>query len=203
MKTHPLDAATLREWFVDEGALLQGHFELSSGLHSPQYMQCALLLSRPAKAEALGKALAALLSPLVPDAPELVLSPAMGGLIIGQEVARALGTRAYFTEREAGAMTLRRGFSLKKGERVVVVEDVVTTGKSSREVMDLVRERGAEPIALLSIVNRSGGGLHLGVPAGSLLEMTIPSYRPEDCPLCREGSPAIKPGSRPQSGGKR
>lgn len=200
MKTHALDAQTIRGWFVDEGALLQGHFQLSSGLHSPQYMQCALLLARTPRAEALGKALAALLPTLAPDKPDLVVSPAMGGLVIGHEVARALGVRAYFAERESGAMTLRRGFALKPGEKIVVVEDVVTTGKSSREALDLVRALGGEPVALLSIVNRSGGPVRVGVPAGSLLEMTIPSYRPEDCPECREGLPVTKPGSRPQAG---
>lgn len=202
MKTKALDPETVRGWFVDEGALLQGHFLLSSGLHSPQYLQCALVLARPQKAEALGRALAALLPPLSADVPDLVLSPAMGGLVIGHEVARALGIRAYFTERENGAMTLRRGFALKRGEKVVVVEDVVTTGKSSREVMDLVRARGAEPLALLSIVNRSGGSLHLGVPSASLLDIAIQCYRPQDCVLCRGGQPVVKPGSRPQHTGK-
>lgn len=180
--------------FKKAGALLEGHFLLSSGLHSPNYMQCALLLARPDVSERLGRALA----DLFPTRPDLVVSPAMGGLIIGQEVARAYGTRHYFTERDAGTMTLRRGFSIKPGEKVVVVEDVVTTGKSSQEVIDALAARGGETLAVLSVVDRSGGHTALKVPRFSLLKLAIPSHQPSDCPLCKQGLPAIKPGSRPQ-----
>jgi orotate phosphoribosyltransferase len=188
-KTEDLKAA-----FVESGALLQGHFLLSSGLHSDQYMQCALLLARPDLAERLGKDLASLQEERI----DLVVSPAMGGLIIGQEVARALGRRHYFTERVDGQMALRRGFSVKKGERVTVVEDVVTTGKSSKEVMDLLTGMGAEVAGWLSVVNRSGKDLELDAPLKSLLRADIATYKPEDCPLCKKGIPAVKPGSRPK-----
>lgn len=174
--------------FVETGALLKGHFVLSSGLHSDQYMQCALVLARPDKAERLGAALARLAG----GRPDLVVSPAMGGLIIGQEVARALGVRAYFTERQDGVMTLRRGFSVEPGERVVVVEDVVTTGKSSREVFSILEARGAKIAAWLSVVDRSNG--QAGVK--SLLTLSIPAFEPASCPQCKAGVPAVKPGSR-------
>src|SRR5579859_2656920 len=139
--------------FLEHGALLKGHFLLSSGLHSDKYLQSALVLAHPARAEELGRALAAKIG----AKPDLVVSPAMGGLIIGHEVARSLGVRHYFTERVDGTMTLRRGFSLKPGERVVVVEDVVTTGKSTREVFAVIRASGAEVAGALSIVDRSEG----------------------------------------------
>lgn len=178
---------------VDAGALLQGHFLLSSGLHSEQYMQCALLLAHPDKAQSLGAELAASWKGPKPD---LVLSPAMGGLIIGQEVARALKVRHFFTEREEGVMTLRRGFRLKPGEKVLIIEDVITTGKSSREVIDLARSKGAEVVAALSIVCRCAAAPDLGVPTASLLNVPISSYPAERCPLCRRGDPLVKPGSR-------
>lgn len=180
--------------FDETGALLKGHFLLSSGLHSPQYMQCALLLAHPKRAEALGAALAK----LSPDKPDLVVSPAMGGLIIGQEVARAFGVRHYFAERENGVMTIRRGFSVKPGETIVVVEDVVTTGKSSQEVIDLLESRGGKVIRVMSVVDRSGGETKLKVPRHSLLQLSIPSHQASDCPLCKQGIPAVKPGSRTQ-----
>jgi orotate phosphoribosyltransferase len=188
-KTEDLKAA-----FVESGALLQGHFLLSSGLHSDQYMQCALVLAHPERAERLGKEL----SCFQKEKADLVVSPAMGGLIIGQEVARGLGLRHYFTERVEGQMALRRGFAIKKGERVVVVEDVVTTGKSSKEVMDLLRGMGAEIVGWLSVVNRSGQDLELNVPLRSLLKADIETFKPEECPLCKKGIPAVKPGSRPK-----
>ena len=184
----------MRDLFIDSGALLEGHFQLSSGLHSTQYMQCALLLAHPDQAEKLGRALAGLQK----TKPDLILSPAMGGLIIGQEVARALGVRHYFTERQEGVMTLRRGFTLKPGEKIAVVEDVVTTGKSSKEAMDLARGYGVEITGWMSIVNRSGSDLVLDVPLQSLLKTAIPSFRPEDCPPCKAGKPVVKPGSRPK-----
>jgi orotate phosphoribosyltransferase len=180
------------ESFEKTGALLKGHFQLSSGLHSPQYMQCALVLARPNHAAALGAALAQKL----PEKPDLVVSPAMGGLIIGHEVARALGVRAYFSERENGVMTLRRGFSLSPGERVVVVEDVVTTGKSSQEVIDVISASGARPIAVVSIVDRTSSKISLSVPRFSLLKLDIPSYPSDNCPLCHDHAPIVKPGSR-------
>lgn len=192
--TATLTAEGLRERFVKSGALLEGHFQLSSGLHSAQYMQCALLLAWPEQARAMGDALAALQKEKI----DLVLSPAMGGLIIGQEVARALNVRHYFTERQEGVMTLRRGFSLKPGEKLAVVEDVVTTGKSSKEVMDLARGLGAQVSGWLSIVNRSDRELSFDVPLRSLLKTSIKSYKPEECPLCKEGKPFVKPGSRPK-----
>ena len=155
-------------------------------------MQCALVLAQPDKAEALGRALAKLQR----QKPDLVISPAMGGLIIGHEVARALKVRAYFTERDNGVMALRRGFALKPGEKVVVVEDVVTTAKSSGEVIALVRSLGAEVVGILSIVNRGEKAPKLDVPCESLLRLPIASYTAEDCPLCRQGLPLVKPGSR-------
>ncbi len=178
--------------FLDRGALLKGHFLLSSGLHSDRYLQCALLLAHPADAEGLGRALAA----RAPSKPDLVVSPAMGGLIIGQEVARALGVRHYFAERADGAMTLRRGFALEPGESVLVVEDVVTTGKSTREVFAMVRAAGARVAGAGSIVDRSEGRADLGVPYAALWTVAVPTWTPDACPLCRAGVPAVKPGSR-------
>jgi orotate phosphoribosyltransferase len=183
----------LLEEFGRTGALLKGHFLLSSGLHSDQYMQCALLLSHPRLAERLGADLAS----LVKDKPDLVLSPAMGGVVIGQEVARALGVRHVFAERENGVMTLRRGFALSKGERAVLVEDVITTGKSSGEVIALAAAKGAKVISALSIVCRAAEPPELGVPVKSLLNLTIASWPAASCPLCKQGTPAVKPGSRP------
>lgn len=186
----------VRKLFLEHGALLEGHFLLSSGLHSPNYMQCALVLADPSAASKLGAALAALL----PKKPDLVLSPAMGGLIIGQEVARALNVRHYFMERVDGQLALRRGFSLRNGETFVVVEDVVTTGKSSQEVITAAESvYKAKGEAVLSVVDRTEGRSGLGVPLRSLLSISIPTYRQEECPLCRDGKvPAVKPGSRPK-----
>ncbi|OGS38538.1 MAG: orotate phosphoribosyltransferase [Elusimicrobia bacterium RIFOXYD12_FULL_66_9] len=178
--------------FLDNGALLRGHFLLSSGLHSDRYLQCALLLAQPWNAETLGKALAA----RIQEKPDLVVSPAMGGLIIGQEVARSLGVRHYFTERVDAVMTLRRGFELKRGEKVLVVEDVVTTGKSTKEVFAVLRAAGASVAAAGSIVDRSEGRSDFGVPYAALWTASVPSWKPEDCPLCKAGQPFIKPGSR-------
>lgn len=182
----------IEELFLENAALLKGHFLLSSGLHSDRYLQCALILAHPSHAATLGKALAEKLG----VKPDLVVSPAMGGLIIGHEVARALGVRHYFTERVDGTMTLRRGFSLKPGERVLVIEDVVTTGKSTKEVFEVVRAAGASVIAAGSIVDRSEGKSALDVPYAALWTASAPSWRPEDCPPCRAGTPFVKPGSR-------
>jgi orotate phosphoribosyltransferase len=182
----------VEDLFEGCGALLKGHFLLSSGLHSDRYLQCALVLAEPARAEALGRALAAAIAPR----PDLVVSPALGGLIIGHEVARALGVRHFFTERVDGAVALRRGFALKPGERVLVVEDVVTTGKSTKEVFDVVRAAGAEAAGACAIVDRSEGKAGLGVPFSALWTVSVPAWPPADCPLCRTGVPAVKPGSR-------
>lgn len=185
----------VEQLFLDNGALLKGHFLLSSGLHSDRYLQCALVLAQPSAAEQFGKALAQ----RVPRKPSLVVSPAMGGLIIGQEVARALGVRHYFTERVDGAVQLRRGFKLEPGETVVVVEDVVTTGKSTKEVFALVRAAGAEPVGALSVIDRSEGKAGLGVPHAALWTLAVPAWDPKDCPACRQGIPYIKPGSRKET----
>ena len=179
--------------FKETGALLSGHFQLTSGLHSPQYLQCALVLQYPDRAEHLGRLLATRFDK---QGIEAVAAPAIGGIVVAHEVARALGVRALFTEREAGVMTLRRGFRINPGERVLVVEDVVTTGGSTKETIDAVTQAGGLVVAAGSLVDRSGGAVDVGVPRASLLTLTVPAYDPSDCPLCREGLPAIKPGSR-------
>jgi len=179
--------------FRETGAYLKGHFRLTSGLHSDEYLQCALVLQHPAIAERMGRELAALL----PDC-DLVASPALGGLIVGHEVARARGVRFIFTERDPnGKMILRRGFSVRPGETAVVVEDVITTGGSTREVIEVLHSLGARVIAAGSIIDRSGGRADLGVPRYALATLEVKSWDPQDCPLCREGIPVEKPGSRP------
>ena len=183
--------------FQRTGAYMHGHFRLTSGLHSPEYLQCALVLQHPEYAEALGTRLAHSLQEMNPTPITLVAAPAIGGLIIGHEVARALKARSIFTERDAsGKMTLRRGFHVEPGETAVVIEDVITTGGSSREVCDLLRESGAEVAAAGSIIDRSDGRADLGVPRVALASMKVISYDPENCPLCRDGVPVEKPGSR-------
>ena len=178
------------------GAYLEGHFRLSSGLHSPGYLQSALVLQHPAEAERLGAGIAEHVGRLNPS---LVLSPALGGLIIGHEVARALGVRAMFAERAGGTeLTLRRGFVLSPADRVLVVEDVLTTGKSTRETMEVARQAGAFVVGAAAIVDRSGGRIDLGVPSFALVSMDVPTYDAEKCPLCSKGIPVVKPGSRPQ-----
>ena len=179
--------------FRRSGALLEGHFRLTSGLHSPNYLQCALVLSNPADAATLSTALASRVAALNAT---IVLSPALGGIVIGHEVARALGIRAIFAERQDGALTLRRGFSLAPQDRVLVVEDVVTTGGSTRETMDAARAAGATVVGAASIVDRSGGNSSLGVPYEALLSLSVPTYDPAACPLCAQGLPVVKPGSR-------
>jgi len=185
--------------FRQTGAYLSGHFRLTSGLHSPEYLQCALVLQHPSHAESLGAKLAeALRTAAGSETIGVVVSPAMGGLIIGHEVARALGTRAIFTERDAaGKMTLRRGFALEPGETAVVVEDVITTGGSTHDVVDVLRAAGAEVAAAGSIIDRSGGTADVGAPRVALATLEVVAYREEDCPLCRQGLPVVKPGSRP------
>jgi orotate phosphoribosyltransferase len=187
---------TRDEWFDlfrRSGALLEGHFLLSSGLHSSGYLQCALVLSHPAHAETLGRAIAAGLRGL---RPTVILSPALGGVVIGHEVARALGVRALFAERQDGVLTLRRGFTLSESDRVVVIEDVLTTGRSTRETMQVASAAGGTVVGVGSIVDRSSGEANLGVPFVSLFDMALPTFEPGECPLCRQGSVAIKPGSR-------
>lgn len=188
-----MDAADVINRFRRAGALLDGHFRLTSGLHSPGYLQCALVLQHPREAEALGAALAALVRS---TAPQAVLSPALGGIVIGQEVGRALGIRAIFAERQDGALTLRRGFTLARGEKVLVVEDVVTTGGSTRETIGVARAAGADVVGAAAIIDRSGGEQRLGVPFHALATVSLPTYPPESCPLCLAGLPVVKPGSR-------
>lgn len=186
----------IEQSFLDSGALLKGHFLLSSGLHSDRYLQCALVLAHPARAEAFGKALAGKIT----AKPDLVISPAMGGLIIGQEVARALGVRHYFTERVDGTVMLRRGFTVKPGENVLVVEDVVTTGKSTKEVFDVIRQAGAVVSGACSVVDRSEGkSAALAVPYAALWTVAVPSWPADACPACKAGTPAVKPGSRKET----
>jgi len=185
----------LMELFQGAGALLEGHFLLTSGLHSPRYLQCARVLMDPVAATRLGTTLASALGPLLPEPPGAVVAPALGGIIVAHEVARGLGCRALFTERPEGRMTLRRGFSILPGEGVVVVEDVVTTGGSTREVMDVVRASGGRVLAAGSLVDR-GASVDLGVPRRSLLAMEIPAWPADQCPLCAQGSRPEKPGSR-------
>lgn len=179
--------------FKKTGALLEGHFQLSSGLHSTVYLQCALVLQFPEKAEAFGRALA---EKFASAGIQLVASPAIGGIVIGHEVARALGARFVWTERESGEMTLRRGFSVSPGERTLVVEDVITTGGSTRETIEALQRAGADVVAAASIIDRSGGGAEVGVPRVALATLKVLSVAPEICDACQAGDPAVKPGSR-------
>jgi orotate phosphoribosyltransferase len=192
-------AEPILDLFAETGAYLRGHFRLTSGLHSMEYLQCAKVLAYPAHAETLGRRLAERIGELPGfKEPEVVVSPAMGGIVIGHEVARAFGVRALFTERDASSnqMTLRRGFEIRPGERAVVVEDVITTGGSTREVIRLLEQLGARVMAGGSIIDRSGGAVDLGVPRAALETLSVVSYHPEDCPMCKAGQPVIKPGSR-------
>lgn len=186
------DVLTLFKRF---GALLEGHFLLTSGLHSGSYLQCALVLQHPAEAEALGGDLAARMKTLA-SPPDLVIAPALGGILVAHEVARALGVRALFAERQDGNLKLRRGFNIARGERCFVVEDVVTTGGSTRETMEVVLQAGGSVTAAGSLIDRTGGKADLGVPRTALAFLDIPAYPPENCPLCSTGSRPVKPGSR-------
>ena len=183
--------------FMERGALLEGHFLLSSGLHSPRYLQCARVLMDPGVATRLGGALAEALRDALGGArPEAVVAPALGGVLVAHEVARAFGCRGLFTERQDGVMTLRRGFTLEAGEPIVVVEDAITTGRSTREVLDAVTAAGARVLAVGSLVDRSVGDVDFGVPRRSLLRLEVPAYPAASCPLCAAGSRPVKPGSR-------
>ena len=184
----------LLDLYRRSGALLEGHFRLTSGLHSPGYLQCALVLQHPRHAEALGRAIADRVRDL---RATVVLSPALGGVVIGQEVGRALGVRAIFAERQDGRLALRRGFTLDAADRVLVVEDVMTTGGSTRETIEVAMAAGGEVVGTASIVDRSGGTIRFDVPFTSLLEIALPTYQADQCPLCAQGLPVVKPGSRP------
>jgi orotate phosphoribosyltransferase len=197
----PIPSAEIAKIFEDAGAIRHGHFVLSSGLHSAAYVQCALVLQHPALAEKLARELAASLSGL---AIQCVASPAIGGIVLGQEVARALPApaggqpmRAIFAERDAaGILTLRRGFSVAPGERVLVVEDVWTTGGSTVETMRVIEEAGGRVVAVGALIDRSAGEIEFSVPAHALLNLKIESFPAEACPMCRAGSEAVRPGSR-------
>ena len=183
----------LLDLYRRSGALLEGHFRLTSGLHSPGYLQCALVLQHPQHAAALGAAIAERVRGV---GANVVLSPALGGVVIGQEVGRARGVRAIFAERQDGTLSLRRGFTLGPGDRVLVVEDVMTTGGSTRETIEVAKAAGGEVVGTASIVDRSGGTIAFDVPFTSLLAIALPTYEPEKCPLCAQGLPVVKPGSR-------
>ena len=181
--------------FRANSALLEGHFILSSGLHSDRYIQCALVLQHPEVAQKLCAELAAKLQHV---GAAVVAAPALGGVIVAHEVARALGVRAIFTERQDGAMTLRRGFGLSPGEATLVVEDVITTGGSTRETMKCVEQAGGKVVGVGALIDRSGGAADLGVPKATLVSLKVQNYNPADCPLCKSGIPTVKPGSRPK-----
>ena len=179
--------------FRRAGAVQEGRFLLTSGLHSPVYVQCARILQYPAEAEALGAALAR----LVCDArPEVVVGPALGAILVAHEVARALGVRAIFAERSDGRLTLRRGFEVAAGERVLVVEDVVTTGLTTTELAVIVGQAGGRLVAAAALIDRTGARWSLDVPLHAVVRLDLPTYVPHDCPLCRQGIPVVKPGSR-------
>ena len=188
-----MDAAEMRRIFEKVGAVREGHFELSSGRHSAVYVQCALVLQHPDLAEKLGRALAEKFRGAEIDC---VVSPALGGVLVGHELGRALSVRAIFVERDSsGHMVLRRGFNIRPDEKVLVVEDVWTTGGSTRETMSVVEQAGGRVVAAAALIDRSNGRLEWDVPAKALLEINIPSYEAFDCPQCRKGEPINKPGS--------
>ena len=187
--------------FRSTDALLEGHFVLSSGLHSGNYLQCALALQYPADARQFGKAIVEALPKIVDTATiDTVASPAIGGLVIGYAVAEALNVRFIWTERQNGAMTVRRGFTVRPGERILVVEDVITTGGSTRECIAALEKNGGRVIAAASIIDRSNGTADVGVPRISLASMDVPSFDPAECPMCARGDEAVKPGSRGSTG---
>jgi orotate phosphoribosyltransferase len=179
--------------FQETGALLSGHFLLTSGLHSPQYFQCALLLQYPQHTTRLCNEIAGAFAERKID---VVIAPAVGGIVVAQEVGRLLKKRSIFAERQDGMMSLRRGFTIQPGEKVLVTEDVITTGGSVKEVVDLVGKNGGDVVGFGVIVDRSGGAFQMDVPVVSLLQMDVVIHQPEACPLCTEGIPLVKPGSR-------
>ena len=190
-----MNAEQVIDQFRATGALLEGHFQLSSGLHSTVYLQCALVLQFPERAEAFGRAIA---EQFQGQGIQLVASPAIGGIVIGHEVARALGARFVWTERDAGQMTLRRGFTIAPGEKTLIVEDVITTGGSTRETIEAVRKAGADVVGAASIIDRSGGSADVGVPLSSLASLRVLSVESSACDACKLGEPVVKPGSRTQ-----
>lgn len=179
--------------FEEKDALLTGHFRLSSGLHSEKYLQCALVLQHPDAAGRIGAAMAGLFAD---EKPDCVVGPAIGGIVVAQEVGRALGVRAMFSEREGDRMTLRRGFSIEKGERVLIVEDVITTGGSVQEAVDALVGLGANVVGVGVIIDRSGGRASFSVPFKSLAKLEVDAFTEDECPLCRRGEPVYRPGSR-------
>ena len=183
----------ITQMMIDAKALLNGHFQLRSGLHSNQFFQAALLLQYPDKAE---KACRALAENFKGQKIDCVISPAVGGLIVGQELARALGVRAIFADKEDGELVLKRGFSIKPGEKVLVAEDVVTRGGRVQQTIDLVRSLGGDVVGVGVIVDRSGGQASFDVPHCSLLKLELATYEPDSCPLCRDGAPLDRPGSK-------
>ena len=190
-----MDPEKVIDEFKKTGALLEGHFQLSSGLHSTVYLQCALVLQFPEQAESFGRSIA---QKFATAGIQLVASPAIGGIVIGHEVARALGARFIWTERDAGEMTLRRGFTVTPGEKTLVVEDVITTGGSTRDTIEALQRAGADVVAAASIIDRSGGDADVGVPRVALATLKVLSVEPEICDACKLGEPAVKPGSRKQ-----
>jgi len=189
----PLTSEQYLDIFKKSSALLDGHFLLTSGKHSAQYMQCAQVLQYPDRAAILAEGLAASFQN---KGIQTVIGPAMGGILVAHEVAKALGVRALFTERENGVMRLRRGFALSPGERVLVVEDVITTGGSVREVLAVVKEFEAIPVGVGVLVDRTGGNVDFGLPQSSIIQLNIQAFEAQECPLCAQGVPAVKPGSR-------
>jgi orotate phosphoribosyltransferase len=188
-----MDQEAVLGLFRQSGALLDGHFKLSSGLHSDRYLQSALVLQHPEFAEALGRALAARTHHFQAT---VVLSPALGGVVIGQEVGRALGVRAIFAERQEGKLLLRRGFTLEADDRVLIVEDVITTGGSTRETAAAAEAAGARVIGAAAIVDRGSDPARLDLPMQTLVKLDVPAYQPDACPLCARGVAVVKPGSR-------
>lgn len=188
-----MESQEVKEIFEKTGAMLTGHFRLTSGRHSDRYFQCALVLQHPQYCAQLCQALA---QAFAQKQVETVIGPAMGGILVAYEVARALGVRSIFAEREEGHMTFRRGFAIRPGEKILVVEDVITTGGSVLEVIEAAKAAGGDVVGAGVLVDRSGGKANLGVHTHALLEIPAVSYEPDQCPLCRQGIPAMKPGSR-------
>ena len=188
-----LSTEEIKKIFIDSGALLEGHFRLTSGRHSDRYIQCARVLMEPKYTSALCGHLA---EAFKNDSVDVVVGPAMGGIVISYEMARQLGVPSLFTERVDGKMTLRRNFTIEPGQKVLVVEDVVTTGGSVKEVIDIVKENGGEVVGVALLVDRSNGKVDLGARVEACLSMDVKSYEAEDCPLCKAGLPIVKPGSR-------